>query len=627
MNAPMIFDTLLVWSAQICVVAAGGALTIRLLRQPKTQLWAWQGLLLLCLALPLIEPWRIPLPIGIPALIEDSGTSLGVRQVIPHHAHPWSLTDLVWVVVLGFVLRLVWIGAGLLRLRRYRKESHPLPAPQVSFGGSARWYVHPDLPGPVTYGWPRASVLLPGRFEEMEASMREAIACHEMMHVVRRDWLFVMAEEMIRAAFWFHPAVWFILSRVQLAREETVDREVIRMTRDRDRYLDALVAVAEQKIQPDLAPAPLFLKKRHLARRVAAVLQEVSMSRTRLAATLAAICSTLLVAARLSVWLIPFSVPAQELPDDPGVVVDAGAALLHRTPVHIPANVTARGLVVVEASLNAKGEVSDARVLSGPDELRKPALESVLNWHYEPGPSSVQSKIVFGATQAPATNAAPHPDGAGGPTYYLDPAWATSQFPATLTAVTFEGITADAQQSVRGMLPFHGGDQMRYEDLRQMEKVVTQFDSHLVMTIHVAGNHEFSLVFAPPVARPDSVAAVGFPPPAPGVQRIRVGGNVQNSKVLNKVMPKYPPEAKQQHLEGKVSYNALISTDGQILDLHLITGPTILANAALEALKQWTYQPTLLNGKPVEVVAQIDVNFTLEGSALYRQLAHPALEK
>ncbi len=205
----------------------------------------------------------------------------------------------------------------------------------------------------------------------------------------------------------------------------------------------------------------------------------------------------------------------------------------------------------------------------------------------------------------------PRPDGTSGPTYYLDPAFASGQFPATLTAINFSGISAEAQQQLRGALPFHEGDLMRYEDLRQMDKAAEEFDSHLKMTVQLPGKHEFALLFDLPGARSDSGTAAAFPPPAPGVQRIRVGGNVQQSKLVNKVMPKYPLEAKQQHITGKVSYNALIGTDGQIVDLHLITGEAILADAALQALKQWTYQPTLLNGKPVEVVAQIDVNFTL----------------
>jgi len=86
--------------------------------------------------------------------------------------------------------------------------------------------------------------------------------------------LFVLLEESIRSVLWFHPAIWFVLSRIQLAREQVVDAEVVSLTRDRERYLDALVAVAAQRLLPDVAPAPLFLKKRQLAVRVAAVLKE-----------------------------------------------------------------------------------------------------------------------------------------------------------------------------------------------------------------------------------------------------------------------------------------------------------------------------------------------------------------
>jgi len=123
MNGQLFFDTLMVWSAQICVLALAGVVTIRFLHQPKARLWAWQGLLLLLLALPLIEPWRVPLPEALPALIEDIGAGAGLRQALGPHAHHWSRADLLWVIALGAVLRLVWIGAGLLRLRyRYLRS-------------------------------------------------------------------------------------------------------------------------------------------------------------------------------------------------------------------------------------------------------------------------------------------------------------------------------------------------------------------------------------------------------------------------------------------------------------------------------------------------------------------------
>ncbi|MBI3680555.1 MAG: energy transducer TonB [Acidobacteria bacterium] len=106
------------------------------------------------------------------------------------------------------------------------------------------------------------------------------------------------------------------------------------------------------------------------------------------------------------------------------------------------------------------------------------------------------------------------------------------------------------------------------------------------------------------------------PPPVkkeekPVVQRIRVGGNVQAAKLVRQPKPVYPPLAKQARIQGTVRFQAIIGKDGTIQNLQLISGHPLLVPSAQEAVKQWIYQPTLLNGEPVEVVTQIDVNFTL----------------
>ena len=335
MSALSFLDSLLIWSAQICILVALGALAALTLAHPKARLLFWQFLLLVILLLPMVEPWRQSAPEAFPQLADDGPAMSAGRIIALQHHSRWSRENWLILIGAGAGVRLLWIFAGLLRLRRYRKGARVLARVPVPFGStSARWYLHDDVPGPVTYGWLRPSILLPTRFQKFAPAIQEAIACHELVHVRRGDWLFVMAEELIRGVFWFHPAVWFVLSRIQLAREQAVDREVVRLTNDQDRYLEALVEVAAQKIRPDLAPAPLFLKKRHLAARVAAVLQEVSVSKSRLYASFTTVCSAVFVGARLSVWLFPFVVPAQVVPDDPGITVEAGAALLHRTPVH-----------------------------------------------------------------------------------------------------------------------------------------------------------------------------------------------------------------------------------------------------------------------------------------------------
>jgi protein TonB len=76
-------------------------------------------------------------------------------------------------------------------------------------------------------------------------------------------------------------------------------------------------------------------------------------------------------------------------------------------------------------------------------------------------------------------------------------------------------------------------------------------------------------------------------------------------------MPDYPPLARMARVQGTVRLEAVISTDGRIQDLRVLAGHPLLVNAALEAVARWRYQPTLLNGEPVEVVTEIHVNFAL----------------
>jgi protein TonB len=94
-------------------------------------------------------------------------------------------------------------------------------------------------------------------------------------------------------------------------------------------------------------------------------------------------------------------------------------------------------------------------------------------------------------------------------------------------------------------------------------------------------------------------------------QHIRVGGSVQTAKLVKQPRPNYPTLAKSARIQGVVKLHALISKEGTIENLTVISGHPLLVPAALEAVKQWVYQPTLLNEQPVGVETEIDVNFTL----------------
>jgi protein TonB len=103
------------------------------------------------------------------------------------------------------------------------------------------------------------------------------------------------------------------------------------------------------------------------------------------------------------------------------------------------------------------------------------------------------------------------------------------------------------------------------------------------------------------------------PPPKPSQQRVRIGGNVQAAKMIRQIQPMYPQIAKTAHVQGTVMLHAIIAKDGSVQELQYISGPALLMRSAMDAVRQWKYQPTLLNGEPVEVDTTISVVFTLSG--------------
>lgn len=90
-------------------------------------------------------------------------------------------------------------------------------------------------------------------------------------------------------------------------------------------------------------------------------------------------------------------------------------------------------------------------------------------------------------------------------------------------------------------------------------------------------------------------------------QRVRVGAAVQERRLIRKVEPAYPQKARQARIRGVVRFTVIIAKDGHVSDIQLVSGHPLLVTAAREAVAQWVYRPTLLNGQPVEVVTSVNV--------------------
>ena len=91
-----------------------------------------------------------------------------------------------------------------------------------------------------------------------------------------------------------------------------------------------------------------------------------------------------------------------------------------------------------------------------------------------------------------------------------------------------------------------------------------------------------------------------------------MGGNVHQSKLISKVAPIFPAEAREARIQGVVILETLIGKDGKVMSVRVISGHPLFQQSAVDAVSQWLYEPTLLNGQPVEVVTTVTVNFSYQ---------------
>lgn len=106
-------------------------------------------------------------------------------------------------------------------------------------------------------------------------------------------------------------------------------------------------------------------------------------------------------------------------------------------------------------------------------------------------------------------------------------------------------------------------------------------------------------------------AVPGPPAPPKNPAVVRVGGNVKPPQLVQKIQPQYPTVARMAHVQGQVVIDAVISKNGSVISEHAVSGPSLLVQSALEAVKQWKYKPTYLNGQPVDLAMEVTVDFQL----------------
>jgi len=117
---------------------------------------------------------------------------------------------------------------------------------------------------------------------------------------------------------------------------------------------------------------------------------------------------------------------------------------------------------------------------------------------------------------------------------------------------------------------------------------------------------------SPPAPTVKPRAAGGVVGGLVGARPVRVGGEIREPRKLKDVRPVYPAEAREARIQGLVIVETTIDREGRVSDVHVLRGLPLLDKAAVDAVQQWEYTPTLLNGMPVEVIMTVTVNFALQ---------------
>jgi beta-lactamase regulating signal transducer with metallopeptidase domain len=225
------------WALQVLIIGTVGAALpmIFRIRHPRSQLIYCHLLLAACLVLPFVQPWHHPViaASAVQKAVESAGVPYSsARIVLNPQTAPASLNQMVlWILAAGMALRLCWILLGLRQLRRYRNEAAPLyPIPQSirtarslvhSLGrADAEFATTATGAGPLTFGFFRRLVLVPPSFLQLDEDAQVGIACHELLHVRRNDWLMTLVDELVGSVLWFNPGIWWVLAQTRLAREQ-----------------------------------------------------------------------------------------------------------------------------------------------------------------------------------------------------------------------------------------------------------------------------------------------------------------------------------------------------------------------------------------------------------------------
>jgi len=454
-------------------------------------------------------------------------------------------------------------------------------------------------------------VLMPvGCLARLSTAQVEALLVHELAHIRRHDYLVNVVQSVVEALLFYHPAVWWVSRQVRLERECCCDRMAAEVGGDALGYAKALSfletrraflqdvalganggvltmrikrllgvresSVVSQGVALALLAVVMVVPGGYLATMARAERSGVTVGRGSLPVETIGSVTTgeALLVARVEV-------PAEAEPDSPRRVasgVMAGQLVSRVNPVY-PAEAKAKGVqgaVLLKAVISKEGTIERLEVVSGPEELADSAIHAVKQWTYKPyllngQPTEVETTVRVNYHLGDRS------EGEG----------------ARSSGSSSSGSSSSSDSSASSS--------------ERAEKAVKKVEKRTEKTGEKAEKNADKTAEK---AEKDAEKAEQAEKAEKG-QRVAAG--VMAGQLLSHVNPVYPAEAKEKRIQGAVVLKAVISKEGTVENLQVVSGPEELASSAIDAVRQWTYKPYLLNGEPTEVETTITVNYRFGG--------------
>jgi TonB family protein len=573
------------------LVLAIGLIAAMSLRRRSASLrhWVLVATMIAAALTPVLElmlpPWR--LAFAAPSL-EIAGTTPLTITSEPPAAAPTFPRDvfgrpggfeggqlLVALWATGTFVGLVVLCAGLSRLSRLATRAHvvtegPLCQSMDALVATPRQRrvrlliqaTHPGLV--VTWGMRRPTILLPSSATEWSGSRQRAVLLHELAHVERGDWAVRMFAVAMRCAFWFNPLMWIVDRRVQHESERACDDEVIRAGVSGTDYAGHLLAVAREAIggRRSWSPATAVAQPSTLEERIHAMLT-TGINRKPLGRLARVAAFTALVAG-----VIPLAAASPASRSGPA------DRIIHASPV-APSTPSAGAVIRPWSDAVGMGQSATASIVGVLYDQHSGLL---------PGVDVALTQDATGATQSVSS------DSSGTFAFHDLP-------PGDYTLVT----SLAGFQRVRNMLRLSAGAHLQRNillPLGTLQETVTVSSDGSPGPSNSRTRPERQLP-EPRIASP----CVG-----------RVGGCIKVPRKVFHVSPVYPAALAASGIGGQVLLTGRVGLDGYMSDLrpaatNAQVHPDLVASA-IEAVRQWEFDPTYLNGAPVEAEIRITVNFT-----------------